>query len=695
MDTQRQLLSSFNFSQKYARYNEPKQRRETWDESIERVIEMHKEHLGEVRSADLDAELSAITKALKERRILGSQRSLQFGGRAVLDKHARSYNCSACYVDAPSRFGEALYLLLCGVGVGYSVQDHHVAQLPSVKSAQEITLKSHVSYKVHDSIEGWSDAFSALIDAYLGDAPIPSFDFSEIRPKGAPIKSCGGKAPSAYPLRVALTLAENLLIKRAGTQLSPSDASDMMCILADCVLAGGVRRSALLCLFSVDTEDPNMLTYKSANEWWINHPYRARANISALVLRDDPQAEAHFQKIFEHTKNYGEPAVIWADSTEVVYNPCVEIGMCPTLIRDPNGEIVSNYSLDMLNPKFRRGWEADGYTYETAFQFCNLCEINTAIWADEEDAYHSVKLATILGCIQASYTGTEDDYLRNTATKAILERESLLGVSLTGLCSASEWVRSPHLLESLAGVARDTALAYYERCGLKTVPARVTCVKPSGNASVNLGCASGVHYEHSRRYIRRVQAPKNCPITQAFMAQNPHAVEDSVWSPLGDDFCVSFALEAPTSSLIKEDHSATDFLKWVSEVQRNWVRGGTLRTHSVESLTHNVSNTCTVRADEWDAVASMLLNGRDVFGGVSCLGASGDYDYPQAPFQAVYAPEEIAEDDPLRSKKLEAWQHWNDLKKQAREVDYTLVTEYEDNTNVMLEPACAGGACEI
>ena len=694
MDKQRQLLADFNFTQKYARYNASQQRRETWDESIDRVMRMHHEFLGDRVNA-LSEELRDITQAMKSRKILGSQRSLQFGGQAVLDKHARSYNCTSCYVDHPERFGQALYLLLCGAGVGYSVQDHHIAQLPAVNTAQQMVLKSHYVYTIPDTIEGWSSAFNELVSAYLLNTPIPSFDFSQIRPKNAPISSCGGKAPSAYPLRVALNRAEALFIDRAGQRLRPSDASDLMCILADCVLAGGVRRSALLCLFSADTNDAEMLGYKSRDQWWNTHPYRARANISALVLRDDPLAESHFERIFEHTRMYGEPAVIWADSTEVTYNPCVEIGMCPTLIRDPSGAIVTEYTRELLAPLNRGEWIEQGYTFETAFQFCNLCEVNASMWGNLEEAIESVRLATILGCIQAGYTGTDDDYLSESCTRAILERESLLGVSLTGLASAPAFARDPETLQRLSETARVTALTYYERCGLKNAPARVTCVKPSGNASVNLGCASGVHHEHSARYIRRVQAPRNSPIVEAFRKTNPHAVTDSVWSALGDDVCISFAIEAPSSSLRRDQHTAVEFLDWVATVQRHWVRGGTLRPRSVESLTHNVSNTCTVRLDEWDDVAQRLLDGRAVYGGVSCLGASGDYDYPQAPFQAIYAPEEIAEDDPHRAEKLEAFKHWHTLREFSAEVDYTAVIELEDNTEIMQTVACAGGACEV
>jgi len=689
-DPQRAALAEFNFKQKYARYNKNEKRRETWHEATRRVMQMHRAHLGD-RADELHVELAEIERLINERRILGSQRSLQFGGDAVIAKHARSYNCTTCYVDAPERFAQALYLLLCGAGVGYSVQRHHVASLPPVVPVAELSGREQRHHIIDDTIEGWADAFRALTGAYMGDAPLPSFDFSRIREKGAPISSCGGRAPGAYPLRVALGRAESLLISRAGESLRPVDASDLMCILADCVLAGGVRRSALLCMFSPD--DADMISYKSADQWWAAHPYRARANVSAVVRRDDPEAETHFARVFEHTRAYGEPATIWVDSLEVAYNPCVEIGMCPTLIRDPEGEIVENYSLDMLDHTQRDAYLARGYTYETAFQFCNLCEINASAWVSVRDAEESVRFATILGCIQASYTGTDDDYLSDTATRAILERESLLGVSLTGLSSAPKWARDTPMLEHLSRIARRTASQMWERCGLKSMPARVTCVKPSGNAAVNLGCSSGIHPDHAREYIRRIQVPADSPIVQAFAAANPHAVEPSVWSSSGD-LCLAFAIAAP-DALVRDDLTASDFLDLVRRVQSAWVKGGTLRPESVEGLTHNVSNTCTVRAHEWDEVAETLLEGRADFGGVSCLAASGDYDYPQAPFQAISWPHDIADDDPHRDARLAAYRYFCELQEKLVALDYERIIEDEDNTTLMLEGACGGGQCEV
>ena len=695
MDRQRKALADFNFTQKYASYDPYLQRRETWDESIARVMQMHRTHLGEQVNA-LTEELAAIQHAYEHKWLLGSQRSLQFAGDAVLSKHARSYNCTSCYVDHPRRFAQALYLLLCGAGVGYSVQDHHVEQLPSIISKEKLLQMPSHHYVIEDSIEGWADALDYLVHAYMGLADtLPNFDYSLIRAKGSKIHSCGGKAPGPYPLRLMLQQVEQLLVQRAGQPLLASHASDLMCIAADCVLAGGMRRAALLCLFSVNSRDPAMMAYKSQDQWWSTHPYRARANISALVLRNDPQAEQHFAKIFAHTKQYGEPATIWADSTEIAYNPCVEIAMCPTLVRDAQGQVV-DLSLDLIDPTRRDFYTQQGYKFETGFQFCNLCEINVAAWHqfDQKHAENMVRLTTILGCIQASYTGTKDDYLSTSCTREILERESLLGISLTGLASGPAWAREASTLNRLSHVAVQTAQDYWQKCGLKSPPARVCTIKPSGNAAVNLACSSGVHFEHSRRFIRRVQVPKDSQVAQYYVQHNPQASEESVWSPHKTDLCLAFAIEAHPHALLRENYSAVEFLQWVKTVQSNWVSAGVLRPHSVEGLTHNVSNTCTVRADEWDEVAHTLLQGRNEYGGVSCLSMNGDYDYPQPPFQAIYTPDEIAEDDVHREAKLQAYQYWVQLRTQAQDVDYTHLIEEEDQTTRAQEWACQGGQCE-
>lgn len=698
-DQQRVALASFNFSQSYARYNRQERRRETWEEAVARVMDMHREHLA-ARGADLPPEqLERVQRAYESKRILGSQRSLQFGGEAVLKKHPRAYNCTVAHVDTPRRFAEALYLLLCGAGVGYSVQAHHVSQLPRVASLAELGGRPQVTHVIGDSIEAWARALDALVECYMGQGPVPCFDFSQIRERGSEIKSCGGKAPGPFPLRVMLAEAEALLRGRAGQALRPVDASDLMCVAADCVRAGGVRRAALIALF--DITDEEMLGSKSAANWWSTHPWRARANISALALRSraqEPEYAAQVRAIFERTKVYGEPGIIWVDSLETAFNPCVEIGMVPTLIKDARGKVLDEYAAEILDHTRRAEWEAAGLSFESAWQFCNLTEVNAAAWGSVEEAREAVELATLLGCVQAGYTLTDDDFLvagGRTCTREILEREYLLGVSLTGLGSAAAWVREERLLRMLGEHAADTARRWWAACGLKKCPARVSCVKPSGNAAVLLGCASGVHADHAPRFLRRVQASTESPITRAYLAANPLAGEPSVWSRNGTDYALSFAVQAPEGALLKSEQTAQEFLEWVALVQRSWVLGGTVRATSAGPVRHNVSNTCVVRPEEWDGVIETLSTRPYEFGGVSCLGASGDYDYPQAPFTRVYEPREVSEDDPHRASKLAAWELWNALRATHTPVDYSQVREDEDNTEVMGEVACAGGACEL
>lgn len=372
--------------------------------------------------------------------------------------------------------------------------------------------------------------------------------------------------------------------------------------------------------------------------------------------------------------------------------------MVPMLIKDEKGQVLTEYALDYMDFDQRDKWRARGLSYETGWQFCNLTEVNAAAFKDPQDAFEAVRLATHLGLIQAGYTLTDDDYLvagGRTCTREILEREYLLGVSLTGLGSAPAWVREERFLEELGLVAGNTARMYWEAYALKRCPARVTCVKPSGNAAVLLGCASGVHADHAPRYLRRVQASGDSAITQAYMDANPKAAERSVWSRNGNDYVLSFAIEAPAHALLKTEQTAQEFLEWVALVQRSWVREGTVRLTSAGPVRHNVSNTCVVHPHEWEGVIETLATRPYEFGGVSCLGASGDYDYPQAPFCRVYEPHEVSEDDPHRDAKLAAWELWNELRASHVPVDYSLVHEAEDNTEVMGEVACAGGACEL
>lgn len=689
MDKVRKDLADFNFTQKYARYNEEKGRRETWDESAERIYRMHLERYPNMhRLARIS--LDEAHRAERLRHVLSSQRARQFGGAPVSKKNWRMYNCTVSFCDRPRFFQEAFWLLLCGCGVGFSIQRHHVSNLPLLLSEEGYLDLPEQEYSIPDTIEGWADALGELIYARLGmRSERPRFTFDEIRPKGAAL-SAGGKAPGPEPLRIALERVSDVLARRAGDVLRPIDCFDIVMHTSDAVLSGGVRRAATIAVFSLDDEE--MATSK-VGDWYLENPQRARANISALVpLREGDEDEERFSKILESTKQWGEPGFIFTQSTEHLYNPCVEIGMCPLLIKDDEGNVVEEYTLEML--EHRDFFENEGYTYESGWQACNLTEVNCASIQNVGDLLNRVRHATVLGTFQAGYT--KSDYL-GPVSEQILEREALLGVSLTGMSNSPKICFGEFNLRRAAETAVNANRMLAKQLGLRQA-SRVTCVKPSGNAAVLLGCASGVHPEHSRRFLRRVQVSRMNPVAQFFARHNPDAVEDSVWSPPGaDDVSIVFPVEVSEGSIVKADVSAVSFLEQVIQVQRNWVNAGTAKRR-VEGLTHNVSNTCLVAQDEWDEVSQTLWERRDDLTGVSLLGAYGDYVYDQPPFQAVYTPEEIEAlglSEEEAKKRTSAWELWSELRSIWVSPDYSLFVEGEDNTTPQAEGACAGGACEF
>ena len=444
--------------------------------------------------------------------------------------------------------------------------------------------------------------------------------------------------------------------------------------LADSVLTAGIRRAATIATFDIDDE---LMLHAKTGEWFKDNPQRGRANISAIATPET--TEDQFVKIFASTKQFGEPGVIFLESKELSVNPCVEIVMCPMLI-SKGGSVVENYTLDLINYANRSEWEAQGYTFESGWQACNLSTINASAVDSESDFYEAAQLAATVGTLQSAYT--QSGYLGAVSQK-IIERESLLGVSICGVMDAPDVCLKPEILRRGAQIVLDTNERMAAKLGIAKA-SRTTCVKPEGTTSIVLNASSGIHPHHARKYIRRVQANMDDPIFQSFYAQNPHAVEDSVW---GADKVISFAMEAPESALVKSDLSAKEFMEASKIVYENWVVPGT-RTGRLEGATHNVSITVTVSPEEWASVQEYLWENRESFCGVSFLGASGDYDYPQAPLQYV----DSESNDP---KVQEAFSFWQTLKDLATPVVYDSIFEEVDVTSGIQEPACAGGQCML
>ena len=728
-----QELQNYTFVSKYARWLETKNRRETWKEAVERVKNMmHTMYADKNISEDIDWAYDMMYK----KKVLGSQRGLQFGGEPILKRHAKIYNCTSSYCDRLRFFQECFWLLLCGSGTGFSVQKHHVAKLPNLSQKTKDKDKG-VKYVIEDSIEGWADALGVLLSSYFikpAEAKFKTyqdqyiiFDYSEIRPQGSSLSSGVGKAPGFEPLAKGLEKIRSLLdrcIANGQKKLRPIDAYDIVMHSSDAVLSGGVRRSASLALFSANDEE--MAKAKTGN-WYIDNPQRARSNNSALLLKDETTLE-QFEKLMESVKEFGEPGFIWSDSTEMTFNPCVEVGM----------------------------WPVDEETNESGWQGCNLSTINCSSIEDENDFYERCKAAAIIGTLQAGFTKL--DYLGEISCK-IFAREALLGVSLTGIMEKHDLVLSEKVLKAGAKVAVDTNKQLSKKIGINQA-ARVTCLKPEGTSSSMLGTSSGIHPHHAKRYIRHVQANILEAPYQHFRGYNPQACEKSSWSANNTDEVIKFPIEVPDGAKTKNQLPAVDMLAIVKDAQKNWVNAGKNKNLCTQDyLSHNVSNTVTVKPDEWHAVTKYIYDNRKYFAGISLIPQSGDKDYPQAPFTTVYTSREIVkeygdaalwcsglielalnafdrnlwaacdyvtfdqakpEDNELKlkfimkmknfagkyfdgdvrrltycMKDVYNWKVYCDLFNSYKKVDYTQLVETEDNTAGIEEVSCAGGACLI
>jgi len=744
-------LQDYTYYSRYAQYYAEKKRRETWLEAVDRVEGMHFRRYPQIRE-----EIRWAFDQVRQKRVLGSQRALQFGGLPIERKNARIYNCIGSHCDRIRFFQETFWLLLCGAGTGFSVQTHHIAKLPEFHghSPEDRPIKK---FFIPDTIEGWADALGILLATYMPNPEFEDwhnckvdFDYSLIRQKGAPLSSGVGKAPGSGPLSRSLEVIRTLLdrcIENGQTRLRSIDAYDIVMHSSDAVLSGGVRRSATICLFSPD--DIEMATSKTGN-WQNENPQRGRSNNSALLLRDSTSKE-QFLNLIEHVKQFGEPGFVWSDDTELVVNPCVEIALYPV----------------------------DEETGTTGWQACNLCEINGRKAKTREDFEIAAKAAAIIGTIQAGYT--EFSYLGEISEK-IIRKEALLGVSITGMMDNPDVLFDPKNQRDMAKIVIKTNEEIAAKIGINPA-SRCTCVKPAGTTSCILGTASGIHPHHGNLYFRRVQANTLEEPLKQFKKYNPFAVEPCVWSANQTDEVITFLIEVPKGAKTKNDLSAIELLECVKSTQKNWVQSGTIKERCTKPwLRHNVSNTIHVKPDEWDDVAAMIYKNRNHFAGIALLSATGDLDYRQAPNVKVHNPRELLQIygdgtifahtlitegvdvfgdlwtacdavlgiSPIESpekpeikddvidirnhveyqnakqefnnqikwinnvtefsllytegdikkctylmKEIHNWEKWLKLKSQYQEVDYTEMYEEEDNTILNETIACAGGACEI
>ena len=574
-DLSTRILSDITVYMKYARYLPEKQRRETWDELVARNMEMHMR-----KYPDLKQEIKDNYQFVYDKKVLPSMRSMQFAGKPIEISPNRVFNCAYAPVDDWRVFGEIMFLLLGGTGVGYSVQQHHVDELPEIRKPNKERTRR---YLVNDSIEGWADAVKYLIRSYFFGGSKLRFDYSDIRPKGARLVTSGGKAPGPQPLKECLVKVEGVLNEKSdGDKLSAIEVHDIVCHIADAVLAGGIRRAALISLFSAS--DNEMIACKAGN-WWETNPQRGRANNSAVLLRHKVTKE-FFLDLWKRVEasNAGEPGIYLSNDKDWGTNPCCEIGLRP-------------------------------------FQFCNLTEVNVSNITGQNDLEQRVKAATFIGTLQAGYT--DFHYLRPVWQRTT-EKDALIGVSMTGIASGRV-LQDDISLTDAANVVKEENARVAKMIGVNQA-ARTTCVKPAGTTSLALGTSSGIHAWHNDYYIRRIRVGKNEPIYWHLAIHHPELVEDEYFRP-HDTAVISVPQRAPEGSILR-DESAFQLLRRVKKITKEWVSPGKRSGQNG----HNVSATISLHENEWTDAGEWMWDNRNSYNGLAVLPFNGG-TYQQAPFE--------------------------------------------------------------
>ena len=577
MELSNKILSDVTVYMKYAKYIPELNRRETWDELVTRNMNMHIK-----KYPELTDDIKTTYKLVYDKKILPSMRSLQFGGKPIEISPNRVYNCAYLPIDHIESFNEIMFLLLGGTGVGYSVQDHHVKKLDPVNKPYS---KRTRRFLVGDSIEGWADSIKVLMKSYLGDkrSSRVEFDYSDIRPKGAMLVTSGGKAPGPQPLKECIVKITGVLdSKEDGDMLSTIEVHDIVCHIADAVLAGGIRRAALISLFSADDEE--MISCKSGN-WWETNPQRGRANNSAVLMRHKITKE-FFMDLWKRVElsGAGEPGIYFNNDKDWGTNPCCEIALRPN-------------------------------------QFCNLCEVNASDIESQDDFNNRVKAAAFIGTLQAGYT--DFHYLRDV-WKETTEKDALIGVSMTGIGSGT--VLGYDMKKAAQLVKRENARVA-KVIGINP-SARCTTVKPAGTTSLALGTSSGIHAWHNDYYVRRIRVGKNESIYKYLVENHPMLVEDEFFRP-HDTAVISIPQKAPEGSILRTE-SPFQLLERIKKVATEWVTPG----HRKGSNTHNVSATVSLKAEEWEDAGEWMWDNREYYNGLSVLPFDGG-TYTQAPFEDI------------------------------------------------------------
>lgn len=626
-------LGEFVYYRTYSKWIPEENRRETWIETVDRYMKFMRENAGKLLK---DAEYAEIREAILRHEAMPSMRLLQFAGKAAHTTNVCAYNCSFTAPKSWQDIAEVMYISMCGTGAGWSVLSENVQQLPQIKRQTGKMLPTHV---IADSKEGWCDAFALGMNTWAEGKDI-QFDFSKLRPAGARLATMGGKSSGPEPLRQLLTFTRQKMLARQGKRLANIDVHDILCKIGEIVVAGGVRRSAMISLSDLDDND---IRDAKKGQFWNTDPQRMLANNSAVYLEKPSAADFMDEWVALMKSGSGERGIFNRGSLAKTL-PERRLaqwkdGELPSYGTNPCGEII-------LEPK----------------QFCNLSEVVARSHDTEESLMRKIRVATILGTFQS--TLTKFPYL-SKEWKENCERERLLGVSITGQWD-SPAVRKPEVLKNLKAEAIRVNKVYAKRFGINQSTA-ITCVKPSGNGSQTFDCSSGMHARHSPFYIRRVRIASTDALFKMLRDQGvPYHPEVGQSMENATTYVLEFPVKAPNGTkTYKNDLSAIDQLEYWKMVKENFTE-------------HNPSVTISIGDDEWIDVAHWLYKNWDMIGGLSFL-PRDNHVYQLAPY------EEIDE------------KRYNEMMKRFENIDFSKIVTYEmqDETEVKKELACAGGVCEI
>jgi len=637
MEKGRKFLSDLKLYSDFLGWDDDKNRYETWEEATNDVFKTHRTRYAQqiLKHPELTDYLSLAEQLYSDRKYLTAQRSLQFRNEDMFKHNFKMFNCLVMYADKPSFLGNAFYLMLCGCGVGVNMMLPFLNMLPSIQKRTNGTK----TFTVQDTIEGWGDAAHVLITSYLTEKPVEGFeeyqgyeikfDYSQIRIKGAKIGR-RYKAPGPEGIKQSFDKIETLINGYVDIQPKPFIgllAYDFFMHLANAVLSGGIRRAA--CNIIVSPDDNELVNAKTGN-WRNNNRQRERSNNSVGLLRSKFTQE-EFQALLELNQGVSDIGFVFMNNIFEIFNPCFEIGFTPLYFDWNDQSIIKRVQESDVTLLQEPG-------FKTAIQCCNLTEINGALMKDEKTFLETVRAATIAGTLQAGYTDFK--YLKDILyeTIEISKKEALLGVSITGWTN-QPWLFNDDILQKGAALVISTN---YEMALLLDInpSARSTTVKPSGNASVILGCASGIHPEHSERYFRVMQLNKETDTAKWLETNMPFLIEEGVYSETKSDYAVFVPLQNPKGTLYKNNLQGVKHLELIKLVKENWVDAGKVESRCIiPNTSHNVSNTVII--DDYDTITDYVFQHQDTFSAVSFLSLFGDKDWNQSPNTSVLTFDEI------------------------------------------------------